>query len=138
MSPYRTRAQRRIYARERYLGWKRSLRGVSGGLTCRIKVGSISTCPEARAVARKVTALLLLVPAAEGVRLARQQTRGHRLSQTARQVLSRVTLGRELRAEGLVVQKQAFQAEETGGVVRRGPDRGTGRDGGGQEGLGEK
>ena len=73
MSPYRTCAQRRIYARERYLGWKRSLRGVSGGLTCRIKVGSISTCPEARAVARRVTALLLLIPAAEGVRLAERE-----------------------------------------------------------------
>lgn len=60
----------------------------------------------------------------------------------SRQVLSRATLGRELRAEGLVVQKQALQVEGTGGVVRRcprrGPDRGTGRDGGGQEGLGEK
>ena len=73
MSPYRTRAQRRIYARERYLGWKRSLRGVSGGLTRRIKVGSISTRPAARAVARRVTALLLLVPAAEGVRLAERE-----------------------------------------------------------------
>ena len=43
---------------------------MSRGLTRRIKVGSISTRPAARAVARRVTALLWLVPAAEGVSLA--------------------------------------------------------------------
>ena len=69
MSPYRTHEQRRIHARERYLGWKRSLSRVNGGLTHRIKVGSNSTRPAARAVARKITALLLFVPAANGVRL---------------------------------------------------------------------
>lgn len=47
---------------------------MSRGLICRINVGSISTCPAARAVARRVTTLLLLVlaavPDAKGVRLA--------------------------------------------------------------------
>lgn len=102
MFPYGAPKPPSINARERYLGCKRSFNWVSGGLTHRIKVGSISIRSIATAIARRrIIAVLLLVPVAKGVTLAGMEVWLHSESRRERTGMTSPIKAESLKNPGL-------------------------------------
>ena len=110
MFPYWAPKPHSINARERYLGCKQSFNWVSGGLTHRIKVGSISVRSIAAATARRrVTSVLPLVPVAKGVTLAGMEVCLHSKSRGERTGMTSPIKAESLKTPGLPLLSQMLQ-----------------------------